>query len=60
MSAGRASVPYAGPIHYGWPAHGIEANPFVTDAAQATEPLWLPKYETDVNAVAHSLDGNRY
>lgn len=60
VSAGRASVPYAGPIHYGWPARGIEANPFVTDAAQATESLWLPAYEQDVERVAGSLDGNTY
>lgn len=60
VSAGRAAVPYAGPIHYGWPARGIEANPFVTDAAQATEPIWIPAYETDLNKVAHSLDGRNY
>lgn len=60
VSAGRAAVPYAGPIHYGWPARGIEANPFVTDAAQATESSWLPLYERELEAVAHSLDGRRY
>lgn len=60
VSAGRASLPYAGPIHWGWPARGIEANPFVVDAAQATESQWLPAYETDLERVASSLDGNTY
>lgn len=60
VSAGRASVPYAGPIHYGWPARHIEAQPFVIDAAQATESAWLPAYERDLDRVAHSLDGHRY
>jgi hypothetical protein len=47
--AGRASVPYAGPIHYGWPAHGIEPHPFVIDAAQATEAEWLGLYLEDID-----------
>lgn len=32
VRAGGARAPYAGVIHYGWPAHGIEAQPFLTDA----------------------------
>lgn len=46
--AGGARVPYAGPVHWGWPAHHIEAHPFVVDAAQATEPVWLPAYQLAV------------
>lgn len=30
IQAGTASrLPYAGPIHFGWRRHGIEANPFL-------------------------------
>lgn len=29
---GAGSVPYAGPIHFGWPAHRIKPQPFVYDA----------------------------
>ena len=36
VRAGRASVPYAGVQHYGWPARGIDASPFLTDAVQST------------------------
>lgn len=46
VKAGSASrVPYAGPIHWGWPARNIRPQPFLTLAAQATESEWLPEYE---------------
>lgn len=35
VRAGGAKAPYAGVIHYGWPARGIPARPFLTDALQA-------------------------
>lgn len=34
ISAGFKRVPYAGPIHYGWPSRNIEANPFLERAAR--------------------------
>lgn len=53
VRGGGASVPYAGPVHWGWPAHGIEGNPFIPDAAQDTEATWLPMYEA---ALARAVD----
>lgn len=35
VRAGGARVPYAGVRHYGWPARGIHAAPFLTDALSA-------------------------
>jgi hypothetical protein len=32
VRAGAAQLPYAGPIHYGWPARHIRPNPFLIDA----------------------------
>lgn len=32
VRAGSRAVPYAGVIHHGWYAHGIEAAPFLKDA----------------------------
>ena len=32
IAAGRKSVPYAGPIHWGWPRRNIEPQPFLVDA----------------------------
>lgn len=54
---GRTSVPYAGPIHWGWPARGIKANPFVSEAAQDTEPRWVPIYRADVQAALDRVKG---
>lgn len=34
-------LPYAAPIHWGWPARGIAAQPWVAAYAQESEPLWL-------------------
>ncbi len=34
VAAGRKSVPYAGPNHYGWPGR-FAGNPFMTDALAA-------------------------
>ena len=36
IRAGRAGVPYAGVQHYGWPARGISAKPFLSGAVQST------------------------
>lgn len=54
---GRVSVPYAGPIHWGWPARNIKAQPFAVDAAHATEPEWLHDYAAALDqAVAHRME----
>lgn len=53
VRAGFKSIPYAGPIHWGWPARNIKAQPFMSDAATQTEGTWLPIYE---NAVDEALD----
>lgn len=34
IAAGRSSIPYAGPIHFGWAAHGIEGQPFIFEALE--------------------------
>lgn len=34
VRAGGARAPYAGVVHYGWPARGIAPQPFLTDALQ--------------------------
>lgn len=54
---GGATVPYANPIHWGWPARNIPANPFVSEAAQATQPTWLPIYEHAVETILDRIKG---
>lgn len=34
VRAGGARAPYAGVVHYGWPARNIEPNPFLLNALQ--------------------------
>ena len=41
IRAGGARAPYAGVIHYGWPARNIRARPFLADAVQATRSQTL-------------------
>ena len=57
VKAGGARVPYAGPIHWGWPAHNIQAQPFLSDAATDTEPQWLPMYEADIEKIVDKIEG---
>ena len=47
---------YGGPVHWGWPARHIPANPWLYDAAVASEPVWLPMYEADVRAIIAKFD----
>lgn len=51
VRAGGARVPYAGPIHWGWPTRNISAQPFLVDAARATEPQWTAVYLEDLQAI---------
>jgi hypothetical protein len=55
--AGRASVPYAAPIAWGWPARHIKPQPFLSDAARATESVWLPQYLADVQSALDGVKG---
>lgn len=48
----KTGVPYAGPIHWGWPARGIDENLFMVDAAHATESQWEQLY---INHAEHAL-----
>lgn len=58
--AGRSAVPYAGPIHWGWPSHGIEGNPFMSEAAQETEPVWVELYENGIEKATAKVAGHTY
>lgn len=47
--AGRAKVPYAGPINYGWPARNIAAQGFMQAADAEMQPLALRLLEDEIN-----------
>lgn len=57
VTYGGARVPYAGPITWGWPRHNIEPQPFVTDAARATESKWTEQYRRDVQDALDNVKG---
>lgn len=57
VRAGYKSVPYAGPIHWGWPARSITADPFLVDAAADTESSWIGAYERNIAAIINTIEG---
>lgn len=52
-----SGVPYANPIHWGWPCRNIKANPFLSYSAQATEPRWLKLYENYIEKTLSKIRG---
>ena len=50
-------LPYAGPIHWGWPARHITAQPFLSDAATRTESTWVEYYLDEVHAAIDGVKG---
>lgn len=57
ISAGGFGVQYARPIHWGWRARGIEPQPWISQAAQETEPQWLAMYQQDIERVLDQVKG---
>lgn len=57
IRAGSARAPYAGPIHWGWPNRGIRAQPWLSEAATATEPAWTAVYEQAVDQILAEVKG---
>jgi hypothetical protein len=55
VRAGSASlVPYAGPIHFGWPARNIRPQPFIYDAIDDRRSQVLDVYAERVDAIARA------
>lgn len=54
---GRTGARYATPIHWGWAARNIRANPFLSYSAQATESSWLRLFEQRVNKALSKVKG---
>lgn len=50
VAAGRTSVPYAGPINYGWAARGIQPSGFMQKADKELQPYALRVLEHDINS----------
>ena len=52
-----SNLVYAGPVHNGWPAHNIRANPFLTDAARSSEDQWVGLYAAELEDVVEGVKG---
>ena len=57
IRVGGKAKPYAGPIHYGWPARNNKANPWVANAAAHSERAWLSVYEAGIQDILDRIEG---
>lgn len=57
VSAGFGRIPYAGPVHWGWPARNITAQPWIADTATRTEPTWVQLYRAGVARIVSRIRG---
>jgi hypothetical protein len=55
VRAGAKGIPYAGVIHFGWPAHNIEAQPFIFDALAKSESEVVEKYQRRIADLVERL-----
>lgn len=52
VTAGRATVRYAGPINYGWPGHGIAPAGFQQKTDEVMRPRAVEQLENEINQAA--------
>lgn len=57
IKAGSRAVPYSEVVHWGNPHRNIKAQPWLTTAAQVTEPLWIKVYEREMLEAVMSVKG---
>lgn len=57
VQAGSGSVPYAGPIHYGWHERNIEPQPFLVSALEDSETKVLDIYDRLIEVLIESVFG---
>lgn len=50
VKAGKASVPWANPIHWGWHRHNISPQPFLVEALQGNTDVIRETYITNLQA----------
>lgn len=51
VTAGRSSIPYAGPINYGWRARGIAPSGFMQKADREMQPIALQMLEQEIDSL---------
>lgn len=56
VKAGKARVPWAGPVHFGWNARNIRPQPFLYDALDERRAEVEERYLAAMLAVSERLD----
>jgi hypothetical protein len=56
VRAGSVAVPYAGPIHFGWPSRAIKPNPFFYDAIDSRRNEVAQRYASLVDSLITKYD----
>ena len=56
VRAGNVAVPYAGPIHFGWPARSIKPNTFLYEAIDARKSEVATRYAELVSDLITKYD----
>lgn len=56
IRAGSARVPY-GPVVHFWNRNGFTPNPWVSIAAQQTEPVWIERYHAGIDRIIDQVTG---
>ena len=56
VRAGSVAVPYAGPIHFGWPSRAIKPNPFFYDAIDRRRNEVTQRYASLVDSLITKYD----
>lgn len=56
LYVGRASIPYAGPINYGWPARNIAPRNFVARGDEIAAPKASRSLEEEISRLVSSLN----
>lgn len=56
VRAGGARTPYAGVIHYGWPAHNIEPHEFLAQAVQSRRAVILHQLDEGLTELLEKND----
>jgi hypothetical protein len=58
VKVGYKAVPYAGPIHFGWPARFIKPQPFIYDAIDKRRAEIKDRYEQLITKLIRENDLN--
>lgn len=57
VAAGQASVPYAGPVHFGWLRRHITPQPFLYDALSSQRDKVYEAYEVQIDRLLDRVFG---